>query len=218
MATNWKTDYLRYKDFFLNVLSMYNSKPNLKIYLELIMSIVTVTIFSTFAIRPTVLTIIELNKEIKNKEEVVVKLKQKIRNLQTISNLVQSQSDNIQYIDQVVPKTANVETFVKQVEILASQNSVQILGFSSSDVTLFGQSDSVKKKRDVEALVGNPNELPFTFSATGSYQNITSFINSIENLRRPIKFDSFIINSNTTDQGKILVLTITGRVPYLLEK
>lgn len=217
MATNWKTDYLRYKDFFLNVLSMYNSKPNLKIYLELIMSIVTVIVFSTFAIRPTVLTIIELNKEIKGKEETVVKLKQKIRNLQTISDLMQNESENIKYIDQVVPKTASVDILIKQVEQLAIQNSIQILGFSSSDVTLFGKDDEVKKRKEVEALSGNPNELPFTFSATGSYQNIATFINTIENLRRPIKFDSFTINSNTTDQGKILVVTIAGRVPYLLE-
>ncbi len=50
MQTGWKKDYTRYKDFFLNVLNAYNNKPNLKIYLELFLSLTTIVAFSIFAI------------------------------------------------------------------------------------------------------------------------------------------------------------------------
>jgi len=78
MANSWKDNYARYKDFFLNILRVYYAKPNIKIYLELILSLTTIVIFSIFAIKPTVLTIIELNKEIQAKEETVRKINQKL--------------------------------------------------------------------------------------------------------------------------------------------
>ena len=74
MEKGWKRDYSRYKEFFLNIWRVYNTKPSLKIYLELILSLSTVAVFAVFAIKPTVLTIIELNKEISSKEETISKL------------------------------------------------------------------------------------------------------------------------------------------------
>lgn len=218
MAQGWKKDYFRYKDFFLNVLRVYNTKPNLKIYLELLLSLTTIIVFALFAIKPTILTIIDLNNEIKAKQETSAKLKQKIKNLQTASNLLQTEAGNILYVDQAVPNKATAEVLVKQIEGLSIESGLKILGFSASDVTLNGKESESKKAKDTESLPNNANELPFSLSATGSYSSIFSFLSKTENLRRPIRIDSFIINSNTTEAGKTLVLTITGRVPFLLGK
>lgn len=217
MGSSWKKDYLRYKDFFLNVLNTYNQKPNLKIYLELILSITTITVFAFFAIKPTVLTIIELNKEINAKTVTSIALKQKIKNLQTASSVLQQESQNIQYINQAIPKHDDLEVLVRQVENLLTESSLQILGFSSSDIIIFGSKADVKKTSDVEKLSGDANELPFSFSASGSYPNILLFLTKIENLRRPIKIDSITINTNIVEDGKIIVLTVTGRAPFLLK-
>ncbi|EKE06364.1 MAG: hypothetical protein ACD_19C00016G0037 [uncultured bacterium] len=214
MNNGWKKNYLRYKDFFLNIKGLYNTKPNLKIYLELLLSIFTIAIFAFFAVKPTVLTIIELEKQIKSKEETLIILKQKIKNLQIASNLLTSESQNIQYIEQAVPKNANPETLIKQIEEIANENSLQILTLSFSDITLLGKTDGAKKTSATKILANGANQLAFTFSATGSYQNINSFLIKLENLRRPTKIDSYIINSSTTETGKRIVLTITGRVPY----
>ena len=194
MAVGWKKDYLRYKDFFLNVLRLYKSKPNFKIYLELILSLSAMVIFSIFAIRPTIITIIGLNKEIRGKEETVVKLKQKIKNLQTASMTLQAEANRLPLIIQAVPNLASPEVFVKQIENIASQNGVIILKLSASEEI---------------------NELPFSISVTGHYASLSSFLKSVENLRRPVKFDSFAIISSVADLEKVLTLTITGKLPYL---
>ncbi len=217
MAPSWKRDYVRYKDYFLNIVSSYNAKPNLKIYLELILSLSTIAIFSFFAIRPTILTIVELSKELKAKEETSALLQKKIADLQIAGATLQRESQNTIYVDQAVPEKANPEVFIKQVETLATQNSLTILGFASSDVPLVGRPEINKKAAGLKKLANNANELPFTFSASGSYQNIFNFVTQIENLRRPIKFDSFVVSSNTTDTGKVIVLTIAGRVPFLID-
>jgi len=218
MAIGWKKDYLRYKDFFLNVLRLYKNKPNFKIYLELILSLSAIVIFSVFAIRPTIITVSELNKEIKGKEETVAKLKEKIKNLQTASMNLQKEAGRLSLITQAVPVLASPEILVKQIETLASQEGVIILRFSASDVLLVGKKEDIKKSKDFVSLSGDADELPFSISVTGPYQNLFSFLKSVENLRRPVKVDSFSITSSVTDSSKVLTLTMTGRLPFLYEE
>lgn len=214
MPSGWKKDYIRYKEFFLNVKALYDTKPNLKIYLELILSIITVGVFAFFAIKPTILTIIELNKEIQSKTETSAQLKLKVKNLQAASSLMQSRSTDIQLVEQAVPKVAVPEQLVKQIQDESNQNSLQIIGFSISDAVLLGKSTDKKASAGIKPLPNGANELPFTFSATGSYPNIFNFLAKIESFRRPIKIDSYTINSTSTDTEKKIVLTIIGRVPY----
>lgn len=204
MAQGWRKDYLRYKGFFLDILAIYNSKPNLKTYLELILSLGTIMIFAVYAIKPTVLTIIELNNEIKSKENTVSLLIQKITNLKTASNILQKESQNLEFIENAVPSNADVEQLINQIEKIAVNNSVAIRNLSSSNVFLKGNSD-----KKIE------NELPLSFSITGNYQNLFQFLQTIETFRRPFKIDSFVFNSNiTADNEKFIVLTISGSVPY----
>lgn len=217
MAIGWKHDYYRYKEFFLNILSVYNSKPNLKIYLELILSIVTIIIFSIFAIKPTVLTIVELSKEIESKTATIAELNQKISNLQKASNLLQTNSEKLQYLDQAIPNSSSPETLIKQFEKIALSSNVQIVGMSSSDMVMKGVPPAKQKSADVSNVFGDISELPFSITVSGEYQNLSSYLKSIEYLRRPIKIDSIIVNANTTENGKIISLLISGRVPYTID-
>jgi Tfp pilus assembly protein PilO len=184
----------------------------------LILSLSAIVIFSVFAIRPTIITVSELNKEIKGKEETVAKLKEKIKNLQTASMNLQKEAGRLSLITQAVPVLASPEILVKQIETLASQEGVIILRFSASDVLLVGKKEDIKKSKDFVSLSGDADELPFSISVTGPYQNLFSFLKSVENLRRPVKVDSFSITSSVTDSSKVLTLTMTGRLPFLYEE
>lgn len=206
---NWKSDYTRYKDFFLNVRTAYSTKPNLQIYTELVLSLVTVVIFLVFAIRPTVLTIIDLNKDIKAKEDTLLKLRTKIDNLELANNLMQQEFENIEYIYQAVPKTSEPETLIRQIELLSNESQLKITGFSFSEVAVKNSKEDTSKLK---------NDISFNFSATGSYKDMISFLSKLESLRRAVKFDSFAINGNETENGRVLVLTINARVPFLMEK
>ncbi len=217
MAQGWKKDYTRYKGFFLNILDVYNTKPNVRIYLELILSLGTIIVFALFAIKPTILTIIDINNEIKSKEVTIEKLDKKIADLQTVSGILQNQSENLLLINQSVPSNAELEKLVSQLEKLALNNSVQISSISSSDLLIKGKNEKARKESDFNPLPDNPNELPISFSATGDYQNLLSFLKSVEDLRRPIKFDTLIFNtSKSIDDKKVLTLSISGRVPFLV--
>lgn len=218
MATGWKKDYFRYKEFFLNILSVYNTKPNLKIYLELTLSIFTIIIFAIFAIKPTILTVIELNNEIKAKNLLVNELNQKIKNLQLAGQILQTNASDLIYLEQALPDTARPENLIKQFEILALESSIEIVGISSSDVTISGVNGSKNKPKTESSVALSADELPFSISVKGDYLSLLNYLKKIESLRRPIKVDSIAFNSNTTDTGKIISLTLNGRTPYLNEK
>lgn len=216
MAIGWKKDYFRYKDFFLNILSQYKAKPNFKKYLELILSMVTIALFAIFAIRPTILTIIDLNKEIGEKQETLTKLKQKIKDLQNGSNTLLTESARLPTILQAVPDKALPDILIKQIEIIAKQNSLKIMSLSISDTILIGDGSNLKKGQEGISLPENAAQLPFTVTLTGGYNDIYAFTNSLQNLRRPVQIDSFAINSNIIENEKVLVLIVSGRVPFTL--
>lgn len=216
MANNWKGDYMRYKDFFLNVLQVYYAKPNIKIYLELMLSLTTIIVFSIFAIKPTILTIIELNKEIQTKEDIIAGINQKLIDLQKANDIMQNEVEKLAKIDAAIPSSASPENIILEMERLAAKSSLQILNLSMSEVTIMG-NEKLKKKGvgDLEKLPLEANELPFTVSLSGSYQNLILLISDIENQIRPVKIDSLTINTSITDEGKVLILTITGRLPFV---
>lgn len=218
MATGWKKDYFRYKEFFLNVLNLYNTKPNLRIYLELTLSIFTIIIFAIFAIKPTILTVIELNNEIKSKTALVQELNTKIKNLQTAGQILQTNASDLLYLEQALPDTAKPDNLVKQFEVLALESNVKIVGISSSDVIINGMSNDKKKSGDQNSIALNADELAFSISISGGYQSLINYLTKLESLRRPLKIDSIAINSTNTDNGKVISLLINGRTPYLNEK
>jgi len=218
MAQAWKRDYTRYKGFFLNIWALYDAKPNFRAYLEILMSLGAIIIFSIFAIKPTILTILDLNNEIKTKESINLKLSQKVTNLRLATNLLQSESENLNSVDQAVPNTATAEILIKQLESLASSNSLTITNFVASDAVLRGEYSKKKKVDETNPLSENVKELDFSFSVTGDYQNLFNFFGALENLRRPIKVDAFTFNSTKNNEDtKIIILTITGRAPYNIQ-
>ena len=205
MESGWKQNSSRYRELFKNLIRLYNTKPNIKAYLELILTISTVIVFALFAIKPTILTILDLNKEINSKEATVSKLKQKITNLQIANNLLQQEGQGLSFIDQAIPNTAEPDIFLNTVETLAQQNSVLLVGFSITNIELLGKS----KDKTLEKGM-----LPFSLSVSGNYSNLNNFLINLENLRRPFKVESFSFNKNSTENGQVLVLTIAGKLPY----
>lgn len=214
MPSTWQKDYLRYKEFFLNIVRVYNTKPDLKIYLELVLSLITVSVFAFFAIKPTVITIIDLNKEIAEKERVSSELKKKLSNLQTADFTMQNEIQRLVFVDQAIPPKASPEILIKQLESLATSKSLKIMNIAISDTIIVGKSDEVKKLKDEIKFSDNTTSLPLIISVSGDYTNLRDFLTDIENLRRPIKINSLSITSNVSENQKTLVLTIAGVTPY----
>jgi hypothetical protein len=214
MALGWKGPYSRYREFFLNISALYKKSAELRAFLEIILSLSTVIIFLLFALKPTVITIIDLMQQIKEKEATLSGLTQKVSDLQKASGLIQQNQAFIPNINLAVFPLPKPSIFAEQVLGLSAKNSVEILGFSIDQITLVGTSPA-KSVSQYTPLPGDAKEMPFSLSIRGVYSNLAAFVKDFENLRISTKIDSLGVNSSTTDKGLTITTVFSGRVPYV---
>jgi len=214
MALGWRGSYARYKEFFLNIAALYKKKAELRAFLEIILSLSTITIFLLFALKPTVITIISLLQQIKEKQATLTVLTQKVSDLEKVNSLLQQNQASIQNINIAVPTLAKPNILAGQVLGLAAKNSVEVLGFSVNQITLVGKIES-KNVSDFKPLPGNAKEMPFSLSVRGPYVNLNAFINDFENLRIATKIDTLGVSSSIMEGGSTIVSVISGRAPFL---
>ena len=215
MALGWRSDYLRYKDFFLNILLVYRKRPDLKMFLEAILSLATILVFSVFALKPTLVTIATLVREIRAKEDLVIQTDEKIANLDRASEVFSQEGEKIAVVKQSVPQSPEPDSFLRQIEGLAQKNGVQVLGVSFGEVTLLGEGTEKKSKEEIKGLPENSGALSFSISITSSYQGLLSFLTDLENLRRPSRVDAAGLSSSQAAEGTTLTLVISARTPYI---
>lgn len=218
MALGWRKEYIRYRSHFLNVLNLYKKKEDLRMFLEIMLSLLAISFFGIFAIRPTFLTISSLVKDIKAKKETVAKMDIKIGNLQTAQTILDQEAFRIPILELAIPKFPQPQTFAHQIEGIASTTGVQILGIRIDETPLKGVS-TVKNQtaKTISGFPANTGATDFSVSVVGSFQNLSYFLDSIENLRSPVKIDILGINLSKREEGNVLTLVVTGKVPYLGE-
>ena len=86
MATfDWQTEYHRYRRYFTDLGRFHQTKKT-RVYTGIILSLLTVTFFIIFAIKPTLTTITQLVKQTKDQKLVVGELEKKIASLSQAQN------------------------------------------------------------------------------------------------------------------------------------
>src|SRR3989304_9681514 len=160
MALGWRREYSRYREYFLNIVNLYKQRADLRAFLEIILSLSTITIFALFALKPTAVTIVGLLNEIKDKENTLAGLNQKIENLKTARNVYNGSQTQIQNIDNALTTLPQPNLFARQIEGLISKDAVNILGISVGEITLYGKEPQVKKSKEASPLPGGAKEMP----------------------------------------------------------
>jgi len=201
MAFNWQTELYRYRRYFTDIRRFYRLKK-VRVYTEIVLSILTVSFFLFFAIKPTVITITGLIKEINDKKMVVQKLEEKISNL----NLAQQEyllvQNDLYLVDQTLPEDPQISVLVRQIEGLCSKTGVSLEGVQYSPL-------DIKSK----IFKNEPQPIEIKLVVSGDYQNLKNFLYSLDNFRRIFKIDSF--GFKTSKEGEKLTLSISGKTFYL---
>jgi Tfp pilus assembly protein PilO len=194
--------------------------PVIRAYFSLIASLFALSFFGAFAIRPTVNTIVELQKKITDASFTNQKLQEKINALseaQTQYSLVQA---DLPIVFSALPKDPDFSSLLKQIENIAVASGVSVTGIQFQSVLLF---DTKKTESTLSALTQtisqeqtNPSlaavppsldltPISFSLSLRGGYPNIKAFLTSLSHLSRLIDVNSFNISNS---QSGIAELTI----------
>ena len=209
MAINYREQYARYTRYFQNLKQLYDKKPEVRASLELLLTLLTVSFFAIFAIRPTLNTISELISSIKSQEEISEKLDTKIAQLNQAKNSWNKEEKRFFLLDQSLPIESEPNNYLRQLEALTSKYGLTFTALNVEEVLLFGRETTTP-----EDLKNSSKNVRVSFSVSGQYQPLASYLEELESLRRIIKISSVSFGAGKGKQTGSLVLTITGDLPY----
>lgn len=191
----------RYYTFVKPILT--NQK--VKNYANLAFSIFTTIIFSFFAIRPTISTIIGLQKSIDEEKQILVSLEQKLVSIEEGRlNLNNIPNSTTQKMRSLLPDSPTIPSFVSFLNTIAKNVDASISGLQIQPTTLTSAADP--KLPQVE------KEIEFTFNVQTTYQKLEYILEAMFSSPRLIKITSLNI---TKLQDSNLATSISGRFYYL---
>lgn len=195
--------YHRYRRYVSGVGVLYKKKKA-RVYTGIILSIFTIAFFGFFAIRPTLVTIGGLLKEIKDKREVVAQMDQKINNLNKAQTNYTRIEKDLDLVNESLPLDPDLPILIKQLESLARLSSVAIESVRFEKTNLQGE---------IETEEGQASG--FSVTLVGDYKNLKDFLSSLDTLRRIISVKSFGFTSKTEEEIQLLILSISAEARYL---
>lgn len=217
---NYQQEYKRYKRYFQGLTQTYTKRPAVQTSIELTLTLLTISFFVVFAIRPTIGAIAELISEIQTQKIVEEKLDLKLANLQK-ANLIWSKNKSraLTLLDQALPTDPAPAKLIQQLEALAGQTRINIQTLSIQKMSLFGKSQrtdtrvGMEKNRTEENLPSHIKTFRITLTLQGSYNALMQFLQELENLRR-VNTPMSLTMGNSVEDTTTLNLAISVSVPY----
>lgn len=179
--------------------------PIVKNYGSPILSLMVITILILFAIKPTVETILILQKKIADADTVLQKITQKTKDLSqgknNYDNLDQSIRDKI---SAAIPDLIDLKSISQTFELATKNHDASI---SALQIQPFTVTTRTKDKLDTLT------EVKFTFNAEGSYNNLSSLLQELTTSNRSLSINSLSLLK--TSDNKSLILSLSGKMFYL---
>lgn len=194
--------YSRYYTFVKPILR----NRHIRTYSPLVFSLITIAIFSIFAIKPTVSTILSLQKSIVEQHQVLDKLRQKANNLsQGKNNYSAINPSTLSKMDNLLPAKASPASLINSLTNLAGQAEASLSGIQFQPINLDTTPYTLTKNPALK-------ELTITFNLQSTYPKMVKFIKSLDSLDRLITIDSISFNESADNS---LVTTINARAFYI---
>lgn len=195
---------LRYRYYFNRLQQFYRIKK-VRTYTAVVATLLAISFFIFFAIKPTLVTITTLNKQIKDQRLVSSTLETKITNLSQAQKDYLSIEPDLYLINECLPNDPKPSLLARNIEALALKSGITLKTIQLDQVDLKGGTNFEK-----------PLPISFSLASEGTYQSLKDFIGSLSDLRRIIQIESFAFKSSAKKGENILSLSLKGRAYYLL--
>jgi len=204
MIFDWKTEMHRYRRYFVDIQKIYKRKE-VRTFGELTLSLLTISFFAFFAIKPTLVIIAKLTKEIKDKEEIQIRLRKKIADLLKAQENYSLTQNRFYLIDQALPLSPDFSSLIFPLEKEAYNSGLNVESFSISKIEII-RTAKVKTPTD-EAL-----DFEFNLTLTGNYSDLQNFLRRVDQLRRIINLEKINFKSvkKAKESDQTTMLSISG--------
>jgi len=191
----------------LTALNQFYTKPIARVSVELLLTLCTVLFFALFAIRPTLLTMSDLIKEIDDKKALDQQLSQKIAALSSAQTEYLRLEGRLNVLDEALPSQPKIIEAVKIIEKIASDRNIAILSLNVAELPVENESSL-----EFDQLTRQQTSASVTI--TGDYLTIRQFVEDLKATRRSFIVDTVIFSLSEESGQKSLKATVTINIPY----
>lgn len=178
--------------------------PIVRTYGSTIFTIIVITIFVFFAIKPTIETILVLQKKVADSDRLLGQLEKKAENLslgkRNFENLDPSVKSKIQA---AIPDSLEVKSIIQTLEASARIHEASISALQFQPQTL-----QVKEENKLGVL----QEVGFTFNVEGDYTKLSGILTDLSSTSRLISISS--VSINRVSEGSGIIMSISGKAWY----
>lgn len=172
-------------------------------YFTITLSLLSLSFFGLFAIRPTIITATTLIKSVSDLKKLSIQYEEKIGNLVRGQSEYEQIRNQIPLIDSAVPADSQFSKLAKTVEKFASQENISFSQF---------QIDSVP----VSKLPPANKLYTFGFSMVGygEYSSVSLFLSHLINWKRLVTINNIDLSVEGSTLSGLLRLSLKGTAYY----
>lgn len=193
-------------------------------YVEVILTLFTISFFIIFAVRPAVVTISGLVGEINRKEELSQKMKQKINSVVVAQEQYGVVQENWELLASFLPSDFDLPQAIAQVAGSAQEDNVRLGGLTFDDLDFVNQDVLAKKRPDTLKEMGNKNleALSFSFNSQSDLEILKKYLSRLKQARRWTQIDSYQLSKSSSkkdeEESSAIDLLIDGYWLFWLDK
>lgn len=210
--TDYKNQYIKkYRHYYSPYLGTLLKSKKTKAYSLAILSILTISFFGFFAIRPTVKTITELQRKIEDSKKVDEALQQKINSLISAQEGYQLVKNFVPAINEALPTEPDIARILQQIEQLTNDNGATFSAFEIGSVNYNPQN--LTKNSEITPSIAGAKETSIEISTkiSGNYSQLSTLLDRLLKSRRTINADSLEYTINTGQSPELkLILELNG--------
>lgn len=193
--------YSRYFTYIKPVIKL----PIIKNYGPTIFSLLTMSMLIFFAIRPTVETILVLQKKLADADEVLQKVTQKANNLSLGKKNYDNLDQNVkEKIAAAITDTVSLKSLVQTLEQAAKIHEASVSALQIQPLVV---------DTEVDDQMGILSEISFTFNAEGDYQSLIALLQDLRVSSRLISIDN--LSMSKVSDSKTLIMSLSGKAFFL---
>ncbi|MEK7458346.1 MAG: type 4a pilus biogenesis protein PilO [Patescibacteria group bacterium] len=191
-------------------LQQFYQKPIAKVSVELLATLIVVIVLAFFAIRPTLLTMSQLLKDIDDRKKTGDSLSKKIATLSTLSAEYPTMRREVSLLDIAIPNTPNFDGFMRRLEKIAANNNLII---ESIQATQLPKETATNIGADTAFQI---TSFSISINFKGEYAKVRNTLNELMTMDRYATLNSLTFNAKRDELEKTNVLRTTAnlRVVY----
>lgn len=213
-STNYREQYAQYSRYFKSIADKYQKQPVVRTGIELLLTLLTISFFAVFAIRPTVLTIARLVSDVRSQTQIKRQLDEKLGNIRIAQSTASREEGRLAFLDQSLPLGPKPDQLARQIEGLSGSHNLILESLSIGKLPLYDtRSPSFPKTS------GKYSSFEVSFLVAGNFTNTHEFLKDLEDLRRIISLTSISYGPSSKEgENGVIILAVGAQVPYYPEK